>query len=595
MLVQMEDIIKTFNQAWMELHCPPVTLKIEDEKHGRGFENHAAFSAVNGEVRLGSKVIPRGCDPQKYLLWFFRHELAHVHHCPYDLRTAYSLEKAAHDILGNWDLAYLATHLFADLQVNINYLPRRFGEIPYFMQVLKGRRLSLLEQLLQEVYFLINPISKSSDRTLENIAREILAVMLLDKPWHSKVQILAIILNKMRTLYPNLLSNRRIEKYIRRNVLRVREDFLPDSLKMFEEIFGRISDASDAKEFFKQWIEPRLPLEEKEKMRRAIEEKARMLKRKTEEGREKSEQTEGRKAHGGEEGKGGKGFPEKPLHEGLEEPLLPTSLSKPYEKIDSRIFNEAFWKRYWYRSRAERIIMHYLSENPSKKPVWAVVKYPDDWYIEDEIEDLDIDVSLDEGPLIPEVTTLKWVEEPTFRGQSLVTGFVPSEITILDASLSMSKIHDDAAVAAFIAYLSARKAGGETSAITFSTKYFSADWDSPDDLKEIALSMSFNEYTVFPAYEVSRLISSKPGSCFIIVITDGGWQNIDEAIPILERIADFGHKIAIFLLPGGEYPEKINILRRNPYLRIYNIDNPETDLQGLVLSETIKTYRTFLP
>ncbi len=595
MAVQIEEIIKIFNEAWMELHCPPVTLKLEDEKHGRGSGSHTGFSAVNGEVHIGLKVIPKGCDPQKYLLWFFRHELAHVHHCPYDLRTAYSLEKAAYDILGDWDLAYLATHLFADLQININYLPRRFCEIPYSMQVLKGRRLSLLELLLQEVYFLINPVYKSSDKTLENISREILAVMLLDKPWHSKVQILAIILNKMRTLYPNLLSDRKMEKHIRRSTLRVREDFLPDSLKMFEEIFGGISDASDAKEFFKQWIKPRLPPEEKERIKKAIEEKARMLKSKSEESREKSESLEEGKARDKERSRGGKGAPEKPLHEGLEEPLLPTSLSKPYEKIDFRIFNEAFWKRYWYRSRAEKIIMHYLSENPSRKPVWAVVKYPDDWYIEDEIEDLDIDVSLDEGPLIPEVTTLKWVEEPTFHGQSLVTGFVPSEITILDASLSMSKIHDDAAVAAFIAYLSARKAGGETSALTFSTKYFSADWDSPDDLKEITLSMSFNEYTVFPAYEVERLISKNPGNCFIVVITDGGWQNIDEAIPMLERATDFGHKIVIFLLPGGEYPEKINILKRNPHLRIYNVDRPEVNLQGLVLSETIKTYRTFLP
>lgn len=276
------------------------------------------------------------------------------------------------------------------------------------------------------------------------------------------------------------------------------------------------------------------------------------------------------------------------------EPELPSTLSKPYEKISSDLFDEAFWRRYWYKSRAERALIRYLSENPHRKPVWAVMKYPDDWYIEDDIEELDIDVSLDEGPLIPEITTLKWVEEPMFHGQSLVTGFAPSEITVLDASLSMSKIHEAAAIAAFIAYLSARKAGGRTCTLTFSTKYVSADWNSPEELKELVLSMAFDEYTIFPIYEVKRLISKNVGNCFLVVITDGGWQNVEEAVPMLGEIAEAGHKIVIFLLPGGKYPEKINFMKKKSYLKIYNVNKPERDLQNLVLSESIKVYRALL-
>ncbi|MBS7607054.1 MAG: hypothetical protein QW502_03325 [Candidatus Bathyarchaeia archaeon] len=591
---QIEKIIEIFNQAWLELYCPPVRLIIEDERGKSG--SRALFSAINGEARVRLNVIPKGCDPYKYLLWHFRHELAHAHYCPYDLRTAYSLEKAAYSVVGDWDIAYLATHLFADLQININYLPRRFGEIPYFMRILRGEYPSLLERLLHEIYLYINPIVKPSNNILGDISKEILAVTLLDRPWHTKVQMIAIILTKLKVRHPRLFSKREIEKYLRDNPIPVREDLMPDSMRSLEEVFGGISSSSDAEKFFKQWIEPRLPPEEKEKITKIIKERMRVLKSTSKVKGEETGKLREKKLGGGRLEDKMRSVEKPGIYDRLmgEEPLLPSSLSKPYEKIPSSILNEAFWKRYWYRSRAERTLMRYLSENPTRRPVWAVVKYPDDWYIEDEIEDLDIDVSLDEGPLIPEVTTLKWIEEPTFYGQSLVTGFVPSEITVLDASLSMQNIHDEAAIAAFIAYLSAHKAGGQTAAITFSTGYVSAGWSDPSDVKELTLSMKFDEYTVFPIYEVKRLISERPENCFIVTITDGGWQNIDEAIPMLERIADSGHKIAIFLLPGGEYPERIKLIKRSPYLKVYEVKRPEADLQCMVLSESIRTYRTFL-
>jgi len=594
--IGVEDIAKIFNQAWLELHCPPVKLRVGGKSDG-GPRGPAAIYAVNGEVYVRPDIVPRGCDPHKYLLWYFRHELAHAHYCPYDLKTAYSLEKAAYSVTGNWDLAYLATHLFADLQVNINYLPRKFGELPYFMKVLRNYYTSILDYLLYEVYLHINPISKPSSKAIENVTKEMLAIILLDKPWHSKVQMLAITLTKLKTIRPSLFFPRRMREHLIRNPLMLREDLLPGSLKSFEEIFGSVSTPSDAREFFRQWIEPRLPPEEKEKVKKMMEGKLSSHKTKVRAESDKKEAAAGkRESEKKQGGRVGDNVRRLEFFGGDfgEEPRLPSSLSKPYEKIPSDIFNEAFWKRYWYKSRAERILMRYLSENPIRRPVWAVVKYPDDWYIEDEIEDLDIDVSLDEGPLIPEVTTLRWVEEPTYHGQSLIIGFVPSAIIILDASLSMLQIHDDAAIAAFIAYLSARRSGGQTSAITFSTKYVSADWSSPEELKELVLSMAFNEYTIFPINEVGRLVFDKPENCFITIITDGGWQNIDEAIPFLERMADLGHKIVIFLLPGGKYPDKVKAIKSSPNLRVYNVVRPEADLQGMVLSESVKTYKAFL-
>ena len=62
----------------------------------------------------------------------------------------------------------------------------------------------------------------------------------------------------------------------------------------------------------------------------------------------------------------------------------------------------------------------------------------------------------------------------------------------------------------------------------------------------------------------------------------------------LKRISDSGHRIVIFLIKGGEYADRIELIKRTPHLKIWNVVNPEADLHGLVLSETMKTYRSFI-
>jgi hypothetical protein len=158
----------------------------------------------------------------------------------------------------------------------------------------------------------------------------------------------------------------------------------------------------------------------------------------------------------------------------------------------------------------------------------------------------------------------------------------------------MTNVRNEAAVSAFIAYLSARKAGGQTATVAFSTGYVSADWDASEEMKELSLAMEFGEFTVFPTPEVSKLVSANMGPCFIVIITDGGWQNVEEAVPALERIADSGHKIVIFLLKGREYPDRIELIKHTPDLRLFTLKDPEVDLQGLILSESMKTYKSFL-
>ncbi|MCW4026628.1 MAG: hypothetical protein NWE76_03980, partial [Candidatus Bathyarchaeota archaeon] len=560
------DIVKLFNQAWVELYCPPVRLILEEEK--KRPDTEARFTALNGTVHLKPDIVPRGCDPDEYLVWYFRHELAHVHHCPYDIKTAYSLEKAAYGMARDWSIAYLATHIFSDVQIDLNYLPRRFRELPYFARVIGDRSKSLAEQIMQEIYLCVHRAYKPRNQDIADSAKEILAVSLLDRTWHTKVKMIAHVLSRLRDRNPKIVSQKTIARYIASNPLHVREDFQHSSLEMFTETYGSISDEPAAKEFFKQWIEPRLSREETERIKEMVKDKLKTGKAATKERKGRGPGISKEMLEPEELGPQQKEITGRAPGNMLgQEPRLPTSLSQPYGKLKPDLLDETLWKRYWYKSRAERTIIQFLAESRSRRPVWAVMQYPDEWYIEDEIEALDVETSLDEGPLIPEVTTLKWVEEPTPHGQTMVSGFVPSAITILDASRSMSNARDEAAIAAFIAFLSARRAGGQTATTTFSTRFVSADWNSPEEMKELTLSMAFGEFTIFPAYEVLRLVQDNPGPCFVVIITDGGWQNIDEAVPFLEKIADSGHKIVIFLLKGGEYADRIEYMKRTPDLR----------------------------
>ncbi|HDM88886.1 MAG TPA: VWA domain-containing protein [Candidatus Bathyarchaeota archaeon] len=572
------DLVEIFNQAWSELYCPPVRLSIVDES---GDSDGCLFTVANGIIYLSPKRIPRGVDPERYLLWFFRHQLAHIHHCPYDIKTAYSLERAAYRIINNWDLAYLAMRIFSEVQVDLRYLPSKYGELPYHVRIVGREDSGLFGRIMDAIYLCVNPAFKIENLNLAEAAREIIFISHLERPWHLKVQMIASVLGRLMRMEPRLFSKREIKKSIRSETLYVREDFLNSTIERILETYGLVRDEDEAQRFFEQWLRPRLPSDENERLKKTLSLNLRGSKRilkdlKVE--KKDSKPAKKRPAIGGDL----KG-----------EPHLSVSSSKPYEKIRERL-DEILWRRYWFKSRAQQAIIEYITESRRRRPAWSIMRYPDEWYIEDDIEELDLEASLEEGPIIPEVTTLRWIEEPTPYGQSFSSGFVPSAIIVLDASLSMIEAHNEAAVAAFIAYLSARRSGGETAVITFSTGFASADWRSPDEVKELILSMRFDEFTIFPLHEIRRFISEKAEPCFIVVITDGGWQNLDEAIPFLEDLSDLGHRIAIFLIKGGEYSDRIDSIRRIPNLQIYSVTDPERDLNGLVLSETMKSYGRFL-
>ncbi len=142
-------------------------------------------------------------------------------------------------------------------------------------------------------------------------------------------------------------------------------------------------------------------------------------------------------------------------------------------------------------------------------------------------------------------------------------------LIVLDTSKSMLPKFDDAATAAFTAYLNTKRIGGDTAIINFSSKYIIGNWKDSDLLKEIVLSIPQGELTILPLYAIKKLTSQLQGTqIHIIVITDCGWQNIMEAIDFLKEITYRGHKIIIFHIESGKYPKKYRINKAYKAIKI---------------------------
>jgi hypothetical protein len=237
-----------------------------------------------------------------------------------------------------------------------------------------------------------------------------------------------------------------------------------------------------------------------------------------------------------------------------------------------------------------RTMLIYLEEGRRPEPNLAISSYPMDWNIEDEVEDLDLESSLDEGRLRVEINTVKWRSEIKGKGSNLTISNVPSSLVVLDASRSMQDVFDNAATSAFINLLSVERIGGKTASITFSTEFYSVDWNGSTLEKEVALSLYLGGMTILPLNEIMRLVSESENRVLINIITDCGWQNIEEALPILEQIVREGHGVKIFYLHGGKYPENVKMVSRVGGIRIIPVKDPETDLQYLVTKETSQDY-----
>ncbi|MEM0307488.1 MAG: vWA domain-containing protein, partial [Thermofilaceae archaeon] len=255
-----------------------------------------------------------------------------------------------------------------------------------------------------------------------------------------------------------------------------------------------------------------------------------------------------------------------------EEPELPSKLSKPAAKVAN--LEELLWKAMWYRARAEEFLITYGSRR--RGGTWAIYAYSDMWSVEDDIEDLDLEASFEEGPLIPEETTLKDVNVPSPSGEVLIEEQAPSVLVVLDTSRSMQGSIDDATVAAFAAYLSARRQGGRVSVLNFSTRYLVAGWDEPEIVKDLVLSLPQGELTLLPLAAINaQLAELEAGErALVIIVTDCGWQNLREALGFLERIAAAGHRVVVLHIEGWKYPKSVEAVSQARGVTLYRVREP---------------------
>jgi len=578
-LLEIAEII--LNKAKIELLNPPVIVNI---KLSKGDILGYKFNRKSGGITVN---IPRELllndVGKEIVLWFFRHILSHVHYCPYDMKTAFNLQKLAYKITRNWWLAYIALYFFTEMQVDLVYLPSIFYEKPtYLMYRYRYEPIGPL-QLLYAAYRIVYPDLVryyNIDPLIEDGGRQLTNIILKPKPWSSKIKLVASIVSRIRELKPRLFRPRKMKEIIRERPILVREDLTTSGLRDILEVYGGVKDEETAKKFFEQWIEPRV--EESKAIKKKMEEVLKKI---------KSEYKQIAKSKKSLEKRGEKSYEKVPADlKAYHEPYFTTKDSKLISKIHDKRLLDAWWRKYWYKARAERILMSFIRLGRKVRPTWSILAYPDQWLVEDEIEDLDIEASIDEGPLIPEVTTVKWITKPSELGQYVSSEYIPSAIIALDSSQSMSNTRNNAAIAAFIAYLSAKRAGGKTAIINFSTNYISAPWDSDDEVKELTLSISQGAYTILPVHEIERLVAKVSDKTYIFIISDCGWQNIDEALKRLSKIGEKGHEIIVFHLYGFKYRERLKMVSRNPHITVIHIDDPERDLEGLMVEEATKIY-----
>jgi len=563
-----DRVLGIFVRARRDLLAPPIFLN----KVVVGDSLRISISRRGLRVELPKDLLERE-DFEEVLLSTFRHALAHAHYCPYDVVTMRELLKAAYLELNNWDMAYFTLHIFADAQVDYFYLRNVFFRTPrhvYYRFEAKPRG---VKQVVYSLYKVLFPEIKSHkvSGVVEDLGRQLAIIARASLPWNKKVRLMAKVLKTAIDYNVKEVSKKKVLKFLRKEFMPLREDF---SRRGFEDIMtalGEIKDEKEAEAFFRYIISRRTDTE------KALQQVKEYLK-KIRKGRILEEKPK---------------IPAKPAgkQKGLEEPYLPTTLAKPLRKLSSQLIKDAIWRSYWYKAKAERALIEFIQRSRSVRPVWAVARYPDDWTIEDEVEELDLEATFEEGPLIPEVNAVKWIRQPSTFGQSIASGYSPSAVIVLDSSKSMLSVFDDAATAAHIVYLSAKRKGGKTAVVNFSTNYVVADWNADNSIKEVFLSLRQGQMTIIPLGVIGRLVDIVEEPCFIIVITDCGWQNLVEALPYLSHLASRGHRVVVFhLVKGWRYERSLSMMRKTKGLKVVPVEKPEEDLRGLVLEEVEKMY-----
>jgi hypothetical protein len=548
----LKDSIEAYRQAFQELFQPPCSFL---GTIGRRWME--GLSSLRGFVGIPVEQALKASNPKLYLLWYYRHTLSHAHYCPYDISTADLLYRSALEVVSDRKLAKLALTLFSDIQVDCIYLPARFDEDPYHVMVdLSADNLETPLDIYNAVYRFFYPKirGRKISKDLEVYGGMIASVIVQPKTWIAKVRDIAAILHRL-VWYRGGYDGKALDR-LRRMPIVLREDLGDGGVdKIAEEALGKARNREEAKALYEEWIKPRITGDKRitAKLDRKLDKS----------GRKVGVETGGR------------------------EPKIPTRYSRLLKKLNKDKLEEASWLRYWYRARALASILEYSMHIGERGIKVKDDAYPVEWSIEDEIEDLDIEASIDEGRLRLEVNTIKWIQTELQGGATPREGISPYVIVVLDTSSSMTSAYDPASIAGFIAYVNTIRSGGKASIINFSSKYLEANWNDDDELKEILLSYHQGELTILPTHIIRRLVEEARTRCFIVIITDGGFQNIDEAYNDLKKIVDYEHQIVLLhIQQGGYYPDNVRRLSEINRITIYRVYDPEKDLSRIILKYT---------
>ena len=531
------DVISLFDKARAEMFVGPlkINVKIKGSKSSMFFRKNAV------EITVPPRLLG---DPEggPILLWYFRHNLAHMHYCPYNLRTVLTLARVAQEEVGDWRLSYTSVALFSDLQIDMVYLPLRYRQLPLHLLDEFYSKPKGVDSLRYTTYLHIYKNLKKHrvPKDVFHYGAILGEVILSYRPWTTKVKTVAMILKRLDELVDIKDKERGLGSSIP-----LSEDLENNLLGEARRVMSSIRNSVEAKEFYYNVIRDRLDVEViKRELREALKG-----------GLGEREEREGKEGY-------------IPRGEGVgEEPELPSTLSRPLSKIKN--LEEAIWRSLWYRALAEKAIIEY--GEGVKRGTWSIYAYADLWTVEDDVEELDLEASMEEGPIIPEVNTLRPIYVPSPSGEVIIQAKAPAVLVVLDSSKSMLSNMDEAAVAAYIAYLSARRMGGKVAVINFSTRYVAISWESPGIQKELVLALRHGELTILPLTAIKRILKRlEIGEvATLIIVTDCGWQNLREALGFLEKVSSMGHRVIVFHLEGGKYPRSVEAVVKSKYLTLY--------------------------
>ncbi|HDJ89487.1 MAG TPA: hypothetical protein ENG40_02175, partial [Thermoprotei archaeon] len=236
-LRKMGEIEHIFARARAELMNPPVKFSIELRDKG-----NIGFRFVKGEGKI---FIPKSMlleeDFNEIFLWFSRHLLSHIHYCPYDMKTAFELEKNAYKVCKDWNIAYLSLFFLSEMQIDFIYLPETFNEIPgHLYYRFRYKPIGFLE-LLYSAYLTVyqNNLPKYKvDSIIMDYGRQLAFIIFKPRPWSIKIKIIASILSKIESMMPRKMSRKKIKKYMQYFQIPVKEDATSSSINEMMETYG---------------------------------------------------------------------------------------------------------------------------------------------------------------------------------------------------------------------------------------------------------------------------------------------------------------------------------------------------------------------